>query len=103
MNLSPTDVLLAAALVLVGLGLYGLVTVRHLIRILVALQILTQGTLLAVAAAGRYSGRMDLAQAMILTAIVADTVITTAGLALAVRVWQSLGTFDLADLAALKG
>ena len=92
-----------AAVGLVALGLYALLTSRHLLRILVGLQILSQGTLLSLVAAGQFSGRLGLAQALVITVIVADTVVTTAGLALAVRLWRRLGTLDLAGLATLKG
>lgn len=103
MSLGPIEAVLAAGLVLVGVGLYALLTTRHLIRILLALQLLAKGTLLALVAAGWLAGRIDLAQALIVTVIVADTVVMTVGLALAVRVWRRLGTLDLADLATLKG
>jgi NADH:ubiquinone oxidoreductase subunit K len=103
MNLGSNETVLLAGLLLVGVGLYALLTMRHLIRILLALQLLAKGTLLALIAAGQAAGRVDLAQALIVTVIVADTVVTTAGLALAVRVWRRLGTLDLAGLATLKG
>ena len=94
---------LTAAFGMVAVGLYALLTSRHLLRILVGLQILSKGTLLALVAAGQFAGRMDVAQALVVTVIVADTVVTTVGLALAVRVWRRLGTLDLADLSTLKG
>jgi NADH:ubiquinone oxidoreductase subunit K len=103
MSLGSTEAVLAAGLLIVGAGLYSLLTTRHLIRVLLALQLLAKGTLLALIAAGQAAGRVDLAQALIVTVIVTDTVVTTAGLALAVRVWRRLGTLDLADLATLKG
>lgn len=103
MTMTSPALVLAAAGGLVALGLYGLLTTRHLLRLLVALQLTAKGTLLALLAAGQWSGRPDLAQALIVSAIVADTVVVTAGLALAVRVWRRLGTLDLAELATLKG
>jgi NADH:ubiquinone oxidoreductase subunit K len=103
MSMTPSEAALAAAFALVGLALYALMTTRHLIRILVALQVLAKGTLLALAVAGQLAGQPDLTQALIVTVIVADTVVTTAGLALAVRVWRRLGTLDLAALSTLKG
>jgi NADH:ubiquinone oxidoreductase subunit K len=103
MILLPASLLLAAGFGLVGLGLYALTTRRHLLRVLVGLQIMAKGTLLALLAAGQYSGQIDLVQTLIITVIVADTVVATAALAIAVRVWRRLGTLDLATLAKLKG
>ena len=49
------------------------------------------------------AGRGALAQALVITVIVADTVVTTAGLALAVRVWRRTGSLDVAALSTLQG
>jgi NADH-quinone oxidoreductase subunit K/multicomponent Na+:H+ antiporter subunit C len=102
-SITAGQAVLAAAIGMMALGLYALLTTRHLVRILLALQILAKGALLALAAGGWLAGRAEVAQALIVTVIVADTVITTVGLALAVRVRRRLGTLDLADLATLKG
>jgi NADH:ubiquinone oxidoreductase subunit K len=103
MALSTPTVVLAAGLVIAGLGLVGLLTTRHLLRALVAMQIMAKGALLVLLAAGQASGRVELAQALIVSVIVADTVVVTAGLALAIRVWRRLGTLDLAALGTLRG
>lgn len=103
MAISAPTVVLAAGLAITSLGLVGLLTTRHLIRALIAMQIMAKGALLALLAAGQVSGRVDLAQALIVSIIVADTVVVTAGLALALRVWRRLGTLDLAALGTLKG
>jgi len=103
MSLSAAQAVLAGALGLVGLGLYALLTSHHLIKILVTLQILAKGVVLALLAAGQMAGQVNLAQALIITVIVADTVVTTCGLAFAVRVQRQLGTLDIRRLASLKG
>jgi len=103
MSLSTAQTVLAGALALVGLGLYALLTSQHLIKILVALQILVKGAVLALLAAGQISGQMNLAQALIIIVIAADTVVITCGLAFAVRVQRQLGTLDIRSLASLKG
>ncbi len=103
MNLSPASLALGGGVVLVVLGLYALLTSRHLIKILVGVQLMGKGILLALVAAGQVSGQADLAQALIVTVIVADTIVTTAGLAFAVRVQRQFGTLDVRALATLKG
>lgn len=92
-----------SALVLWGMGVFGLLTTRHVIKVLIALQLLTKGVLLALVGAGVAVGRPQLAQSLALTVIVADTLVAVIGLAVAIRVKHLFGTLDLSALATLKG
>jgi len=74
-----------------------------MIKAVVALQILVKGVLLALAAASEASGQKNLVQSMILTIIVADTVVAVIGLAFAVQVKRVKGTLDLKKLSDLRG
>jgi len=94
---------LLAILVLLGIGLYGLLAVRNLIKIVIVLQILGKSALLALIAAGNASGQINLGQSLALTVIVADTVVAAIGLALAVQVRRQLGTLDARELGQLRG
>ena len=88
---------------LLGVGLYGLLFGRHLIKLVVALQILVKAAVLGLVLAGASSGRIQLAQSLAVTVIVADTVVAVIGLALAVQVRRHLGTLDVRDLSRLRG
>ena len=103
MTLSPLEVVLMGVLGLLGVGLYGLLMGRNLIKIVVALQILVKAAMLALIAAGYASGRINLGQSLAVTVIVADTVVAVIGLALAVQVKRHFGTLDVRDLSNLKG
>jgi NADH-quinone oxidoreductase subunit K len=103
MTFSPLTIALLAILVLLGIGLYGLLAVRNLIKIVIVLQILGKSALLALIAAGNASGQINLGQSLALTVIVADTVVAAIGLALAVQVRRKLGTLDARELGKLKG
>jgi NADH:ubiquinone oxidoreductase subunit K len=70
---------------------------------IVAMQILVKGALLALMAAGSANGKMNLSQSLAMTVIVADTVVAVMGMALAVQVRRHLGTFDIKALASLRG
>jgi NADH-quinone oxidoreductase subunit K len=96
------DVLLIAVLGLLGVGLYGLLMVRNLIKLVIALQILAKAAALALVVAGQMSGQLNLGQSMALTVIVADTIVAVVGLALAVQVRQRFGTLDVKELSNLK-
>ncbi len=102
-----TDWVLSIGLVgvvgLLGVGLYGLLFSRHLIKLVVALQILVKAAVLGLVLAGSSSGRMQLAQSLAVTVIVADTVVAVIGLALAVQVRRQIGSLDIRDLSQLRG
>jgi len=100
---SPATVMMAAGLGLLGVGLYGLLISRNLIRVVVALQVLVKAAVLALVAAGSASGRIGLSQSLGVTVIVADTVVAVIALALAVQVQRRFGTLDVRALSSLKG
>lgn len=102
MNLSIPIIIFIAVLGLLGIGIYCLLITRNMIRIVVGLQILTKGAMLALILVGNMRGQPSLGQSMALTVIVADTIIAVIGLALAVQVKRRIGTLDLNDLSTLK-
>jgi NADH-quinone oxidoreductase subunit K len=97
------EVLLVGAVGLIGVGLYGLLITRNLIKVVVALQILVKGALVALVAAGDASDQVNLGQSLALTVIVADTVVAVVGLAMAVQVKRLMGTLDVKELSRLRG
>ncbi len=97
----PTLIVIAV-LCLVGVGIYGLLVVRNLIKVVVGLQILVKGAMLALLLAARASGQMQTGQAIALTVIVADTIVSVVALALAVQVRRCFGTLDAEALTTLR-
>lgn len=91
-----------AVLGLLGIGLLGLLVTRNLIKVVVGLQVLVKGAMLALLLAGRLSGHVQTAQTMVLTVIVADTIVSVVALALAVQVRRQFGTLDLQALSTLR-
>lgn len=93
---------LAGVVLLLGVGLYGLLASRHLIKVIIALQIMIKSVLLALIVAGDAVGRLNLAQSIALTVIVVDTIAAVLALALVVQIKRATGTLDSAELARLK-
>lgn len=93
----------AGALILLGIGLYGLLALRNLIKVVIALQIMVKGVVLALVAAGSLSGQINLGQSLAVTLIVADTIVAVVGLALAVQVRRRFGSLDVRELSTLRG
>jgi NADH-quinone oxidoreductase subunit K len=103
MNLTPFSIALVGVLGLLGVGLYGLMACRNLIKIVVALQILVKAALLGLVAAGSVSQQINLGQSLAITVLVADTVVAVIGMALAVQIRRQLGSMDVKDLSSLRG
>ena len=91
-----------AILGLLGVGIYGLLIVRNLIKVVVAMQIMVKGAMLALILAGRAAGQLQTAQALALTVIVADTIVSVVALALAVQVRRCFGTLAAEALTTLR-
>ncbi len=87
---------------LVGIGFYGLLITRNLIKVVVALQIMVKGAMVALVLAGNMNDKVNLGQSLALTVIVADTIVAVIGLALAVQVRRHFGTLDLKALTTLR-
>lgn len=102
MTLSLTWLAGIAAVELVGFGLVGLLVTRNLIKVVVAMQILVKGALVALVLAGHLTGQVQTAQAAALTVIVADTIVSVVALAMAVQVRRLFGTLDLQALSSLR-
>jgi NADH-quinone oxidoreductase subunit K len=100
--MTDPQIILIGVLGLIGVGVYGLLISRNLIKVIVALQLLVKGAMLAMIAAGAASGRVNLGQSLAVTVIVADTVVAVIGLALAIQIKRRVGTLDVNDLATLK-
>lgn len=96
------SIVLLAIIGLLGIGLYALLISRNMIKIVVGLQILVKGAMLALIAAGQLAGQAEVGESLALTVIVADTIVAVVGLALAVQVRRHFGTLDVRALSTLK-
>ncbi len=103
MTLTPFNIVLCAIIGLLGIGIYGLLATRNLIKIVVVLQILVKGAVLALVLAGKASGQIGLGQSLAATVIVADTIVAVVGMALAIQVRRRFGTLEITKISTLKG
>lgn len=102
MILTATTILVIGVIGLIGVALYGLLAIRNLFQMIIALQILVKGSVLALVAAAVHVGQVNLGQSLAITVIVADTAVAVVGMAIAVQVKQQLGTLDVRDLGTLR-
>jgi NADH-quinone oxidoreductase subunit K len=102
MQLSLTSLSIIVVLGLVGIGLYALLAATHLIKLIIALQILAKGAILAFVAAGQSNGHINTGQSLALTVVVADTIVAVVGLSLAVQARRFIGSMNIGNLSNLK-
>ena len=100
--LSPT-LAFAAVVAMLGIGLYGLLVVRNVVKVLIALQVMAKGAILAFVLAGQAAGQPELGQSLAVTVVVADTAVAVLGLALAVGIKRRFGTLDLGSVRGAAG
>jgi len=106
------------AVVLFLIGLYGVLSKRNLIKIIIGLAIMEYSVNLFLCLVGYIkngeapilvSGQVQklfvdpLPQAMVLTAIVIGLATTALLLAIAIRIYKKYGTFDIREIKNLKG
>ena len=103
MTFTPLNIILFGVIGLLGVGFYGLLITRNLIKIVMVLQILIKAVILALVLAGKLSGNLGLGQSTAATVIVADTIVAVVGLALAVQVRRRFGTLDVPKISTLRG
>jgi NADH-quinone oxidoreductase subunit K len=103
MTFTPLNVVLSGVVALLGVGFYGLLITRNLIKVVMVLQILIKAVILALILAGNTSGSIGLGQSTAATVIVADTIVAVVGLALAVQVRRRFGTLDVPKISTLRG
>ncbi|MBZ0298719.1 MAG: NADH-quinone oxidoreductase subunit K [Anaerolineae bacterium] len=101
--MTPLHVLLAGAFILLGIGLYGLLVIRNMIKLVIAIQIMVKGAMLAFVVAGGLNGQLNLGQSLALTVITADTIVAIIGLALAIRIQERSGSLDVDEVMNLEG
>jgi NADH:ubiquinone oxidoreductase subunit K len=98
-----SNIILFGVVGLLGVGFYGLLITRNLIKVVMVLQILIKAVILALVLAGKLSGNLGLGQSTAATVIVADTIVAVVGLALAVQVRRRFGTLDVPKISTLRG
>jgi NADH-quinone oxidoreductase subunit K len=103
MTLTPLNIILIGVVTLFGVGFYGLLITRNLIKVVMVLQILVKAAIVALVLAGKSSGNLGLGQSIASTVIVADTIVAVIGLALAMQVRHHFGTLDVRKISSLKG
>jgi NADH-quinone oxidoreductase subunit K len=101
--MTPIQIGLFGVLALFGVGCYGLLMTRNLIKVVIVLQVLVKAAVLGLVLGGQAGGQAGLGQSLAATVIVADTMVAVVGLALAVQIRRRVGSVDLSAISTLRG
>ncbi len=94
---------LIAALLMLTVGIYSIVVTRNLMRILIAVEILTKAVTLLMIGAGYLTGNMGAAQSYVITIIVIEVMILVVATGIVFGAYKKTGTLITKDLNNLKG
>ncbi len=91
------------AVLLVGVGLYCLLTMRNTVKLLIGIEVIAKGVTLALVAGGAARGNLMVAQSLAITVIVVDVAVIATALALVININRHTKSLDVRKLTRLKG
>ena len=89
--------------VLIGVGIYGLLAKRNLIKLFIGIEVVSKGVSLVLLGTGFARGNVLVAQALVVTFIVVEVSLVATALALIINVYRHTKSLDVRKLAKLKG
>ncbi|HUV15343.1 MAG TPA: NADH-quinone oxidoreductase subunit K [Pelolinea sp.] len=89
--------------VLFFLGWVCLISQRNAFKQVIGLKIMLQGVTLALALAGRAKDNLHMAQSIIISALIVETVIIALALAMIVSIYRNIPSGDIDHLRKLRG
>lgn len=94
---------IAAVALLFFVGIYSLLVSRNLIRVLIAVEILTKAATLMLILAGYFTGQPGLAQSFVITLIIIEVVVIAVAAGIVIGIFKHNETLDTRKISNLKG
>jgi multisubunit Na+/H+ antiporter MnhC subunit len=94
---------MGAAALLIGIGLYGLLTMKNTVKLLIGIEIIAKGVTLALVSTGFAKANLMLAQSLVISVIVVDVAVLATALAIIIRINRHTKSLDVRTLTRLKG
>jgi multisubunit Na+/H+ antiporter MnhC subunit len=88
---------------LIFAGLYALLAKRNLIKLFIAIEVISKGVSLILLATGFAKNNVLVAQAMVVTFIVIEVSLVATALAIIINIYRHTKSLDIRKLAKLKG
>ena len=84
-------------------GLYCILVTRNLMRVLIGLELLTKAVTLLLILGGYMTGKVALAQAIVITLIVIEVVVIAVMAGIIVSIYRHTGSLAADNVKSLKG
>ena len=94
---------MAFVAILVGIGIYCLLTMRNLIKLFIGVEIIAKGITLALIATGFAKNNVLLAQTLVITFIVVEVSVVAVALAIIINIYRHTKSLDIRKLTKLRG
>ena len=91
------------AALLIGIGLYCLLTMKNLVKLLIGSEIIAKGVTLALIASGYARNNLLMAQSLAITIIVVEVAVIATALAIVININRHTKSLDVRKLTKLKG
>lgn len=95
--------MIVAIIMLFIAGLYCVLVTQNLMRVLIGLELLMKAVTLLLIVAGYATGRVALAQALVITLIVIEVVVIAVMAGVILSIYRHTGSLDASSLKSLKG
>jgi NADH-quinone oxidoreductase subunit K len=90
-------------IVLLGIGIYCLISRRNLIQLIIGIEIIAKAICLSFILAGHLQGNEQIAQAIVITIIVIEAITAAVVMSLIVAAYRRTGSLDIRDFRKLRG
>jgi multisubunit Na+/H+ antiporter MnhC subunit len=94
---------MGAAALLIGIGIYCLLTMKNMVKLLIGIEIIAKGVTLALIATGFTKNNLLLAQSLVISVIVVDVAVIATALAIIIKINRHTKSLDVRTLTKLKG
>jgi NADH:ubiquinone oxidoreductase subunit K len=94
---------MGAAALLIGIGIYCLLTMRNTVKLLIGIEVIAKGITLALIATGWTKNNLLLAQSLVISVIVVDVAVIATALAIIISINRHTKSLDVRKLTRLKG
>ena len=101
--MNVTTVMLVCGLILILTGCVELIRTRHMLKIIIGLELAIKAISMFLTLGGWLNGNMALAQAFIVTVIVLEVVVATVLSGIAISIYHKHGNMYIRNLRNLKG
>ncbi|MEN6595290.1 MAG: NADH-quinone oxidoreductase subunit K [Clostridiaceae bacterium] len=101
--MTSTTVMLVIGLVLIVTGCVELIRTRHMLKIIIGLELAIKAISMFIVLGGWLNGNMALAQAFIVTIIVLEVVVATVLSGIAISIYHKHGDMYIRNLRNLRG